>query len=104
MTNASRCFGFCIFIISAVSGSKPDIRGTESQGRSCVLQREESLRESQEIAEKLPGKVTNVTTIMIPQCKEDGSWEEVGQHKNPQLYRPIILLLTEKPGSLAVNS
>lgn len=52
-------------------------KGSGAQDRSCIAQRALALQRSQEIAEKLPGTITNLTTIMIPSCESDGSWTQV---------------------------
>ena len=81
---------FCVADVGYSSKWEEEKPKTDS---SCLGKRERALRQSQEIALKLPGTVTNVTTIMIPRCKEDGSWQEVSLHlaQNMGYFHPTYL-------------
>ena len=46
---------------------------------NCTVKRVEALAESRRLSDKMPGTTSNLTTIMIPTCKQDGSYDEVRQ-------------------------
>jgi len=71
--------GSQLIILGSVYGL-PKQHEDASLPKNCTTKRMEALEESLMLTDRTPGTpATNKTGIMIPQCKVNGQYEEVGQ-------------------------